>query len=47
MQTVRSKRVLIVAELFNVANNSQAKNAACNSQLLVVTELVVSGTLCT
>ena len=41
------KGVFIVTELFNIAvNNFDAKKSARCSRVLVVTELVISGTQC-
>ena len=46
-ETARYKWVLAVTELFNIAvNDFDAKKSAHCSQVLVVTELVVSGTQC-
>ena len=46
--TARYKWVLIVTEFFNIAvNYIHAKKAVPYTQILIVTELVVSGNQCT
>ena len=47
-KTARYKWVLVVTELFNMAvNDFDAKQSTCYGRVLVVTELVLSGTQCT
>ena len=47
-ESVRSKQVFLVTELFNTAvNEFDAKKSAHFSRVLVITELVVSGSQCT
>ena len=46
-KTARCRRVLMVAELFNIAvNDFDTKKSTCCKQVFVVSELVVSGTQC-